>query len=164
MTQPAVPIGTDLGAALGRLPSGLFILTTTLGGRDTGMLVSWVQQAGFDPPCVTVAVRRDRYIAEWIRQSGRFTLNQLAQGQRALIRHFARGFEPDADAFAGIAVRRSEAGGLVLADALAFLDVEVIGSIDSGDHRVFVGRVMGGAVIHPEGEPSVHLRRTGFHY
>jgi flavin reductase (DIM6/NTAB) family NADH-FMN oxidoreductase RutF len=164
MTQPAVPIGTDLGAALGRLPSGLFILTTARAGRDTGLLVSWVQQAGFEPPCVTVALRNDRFIADWVAQSGRFTLNQLAHGQKALIRHFARGFDPEQDAFGGIATRRSEVGGLVLAGALAFLDAEVIDGASSGDHRIVVGRVVGGAVMHPEGEPSVHLRRTGFHY
>ena len=31
-------------AALGRIPSGLFVLTLRHGGRETGMLASWVQQ------------------------------------------------------------------------------------------------------------------------
>jgi hypothetical protein len=60
----------DVSAALGRVPSGIFILTTGYEGRATGMLASWVQQAGFEPPMVTVAVRRDRFVAEWIAATG----------------------------------------------------------------------------------------------
>ena len=162
--SPGENIEMTVGKAIGRIPSGVFILTARHNGRDEVMTASWVQQAGFDPPCVTVALRHGRFVTEWVAQTGRFTLNQLAQGQKSLIRHFARGFEPAEDAFAGIALRRTEAGGVALENALAFLDAEVLGGADSGDHRIFVGRVVGGSVLRPEGEPAVHLRRTGFHY
>ena len=76
------------------------------GGRSTGMLASWVQQAGFDPPMLTVAVRRDRYVADWIAASGRFTLNQVAAGDKPLLKHFGRGFGPDEAAFDGVAAPR----------------------------------------------------------
>lgn len=164
MTQPALPIGTDLGAALGRLPSGLFILTVRSGARDTGLLVSWVQQAGFDPPALTVALRRDRFVADWVERAGRFTLNQLAHGQKALIRHFARGFAEDEPAFEGLATVPAEGGGPGLADALAILEADVAGSVDSGDHRIFLGRITAGRVLHPDAEPTVHIRRNGLHY
>ena len=41
-----------LAAALGRVPSGLVVLTARHGARETGMLASWVQQCSFDPPQV----------------------------------------------------------------------------------------------------------------
>ena len=71
-----------LAAALGRIPSGLFVLTARHGKHETGMLASWVQQAGFKPPMLTTAVQRDRFICDWIRASGRFTLNQIATGSK----------------------------------------------------------------------------------
>src|SRR5947209_14083537 len=95
---------TPLAQALGRVPSGLYILTVRSGERATGLLASWVQQAGFDPPMVTVAVATRRYVAEWIGETGAFTLNQLAAGSKPLIRHFGRGFDPDAPAFEGLAL------------------------------------------------------------
>ena len=53
------PTTQAIGAVLGRVPSGVFILTASDGqGKETGMLASWVQQAGFDPPCDTVAVNQ----------------------------------------------------------------------------------------------------------
>ncbi|MBI3469346.1 MAG: flavin reductase family protein, partial [Planctomycetes bacterium] len=35
-----------IGPILGRLPSGVFILTARDGTDETGMLASWVMQAG----------------------------------------------------------------------------------------------------------------------
>ena len=154
----------DPGAALGRIPSGIFILTTTYQGRSTGMLASWVQQAGFAPPMVTVAVRRDRYVADWIAGSGRFTLNQVAAGNKALLKHFGRGFGPDDEAFAGIALRDDSRDGPVLAGAMAYLRAEVAGCIDGGDHRVFLATVVNGERLDPGAEPMIHLRKSGLHY
>jgi flavin reductase (DIM6/NTAB) family NADH-FMN oxidoreductase RutF len=158
------PTNSALGQALGRIPSGLYILTVEHGDRSTGMLASWVQQAGFEPPILTVGIRRDRYVADWVAESGRFTLSQLAVGSKALIRHFGRGFEPDAPAFEGVALRHDARGGPVLAGAMAFLDAEVAGELAAGDHRIFVARVRDGAVLKPDAEPLLHVRANGFHY
>jgi flavin reductase (DIM6/NTAB) family NADH-FMN oxidoreductase RutF len=154
----------DLGAALGRIPSGLYILTAGLEGRSTGMLASWVQQAGFEPLMITVAVRSDRYVADWIAASGKFTLNQIAAGNKTLLKHFGRGFGPHDDAFAGIALRDADPSGPILADAMAYLTVEVVGSIDGGDHRVFLARAVKGERLDPEAEPMIHVRKSGLHY
>ena len=154
----------DLGAALGRIPSGLYILTTGHGGRSTGMLASWVQQAGFEPLMVTVAVRRDRYAADWIAESGRFTLNQVAAGNKTLLKHFGRGFGPDDDAFAGVALREADPSGPILADAMAYLAAEVVGSIDGGDHRIFLAKAVKGERLDHEAEPMIHIRKSGLHY
>jgi flavin reductase (DIM6/NTAB) family NADH-FMN oxidoreductase RutF len=155
---------TGLGMALGRIPSGLYILTVRHGDRATGMLASWVQQAGFDPPALTVAIRRDRYVGDWVAASGRFTLSQLAVGSKALIRHFGRGFEADAPAFEGVELRHEAQGGPILAAALAYLDAEVSGELATGDHRIFAARIRGGAVLQPDAEPLLHVRANGFHY
>ena len=164
MTDHARPKDTGLSWALGRIPSGLYILTVRYEGRSTGMLASWVQQAGFDPPMVTVAVGRDRFVGDWISSSGRFVLNQLATGSKVLIRHFGRGFAPDAPAFEGIELRDEAQGGPVLASALGFLDAEVVGELREGDHRIFLGRIVGGGAIDAEAEPFVHVRANGMHY
>ncbi|HWE40842.1 MAG TPA: flavin reductase family protein [Isosphaeraceae bacterium] len=164
MEPTTTPPISPLGQALGRLPSGLFIFTSRHHDRAGGLLASWVQQAGFDPPMLTVALRHDRPLTAWVAESGAFALSQLADGQKHLIRHFARGFRPDDDPFAGLAVRDDARGGPVLAEALAFLDLEVAGALDGGDHRIVLARVVGGAVFAPDAEPMVHVRRNGFHY
>jgi flavin reductase (DIM6/NTAB) family NADH-FMN oxidoreductase RutF len=158
------PADTGLAPALGRIPSGLYILTVDFGGKTTGMLASWVQQAGFEPPMVTVAIRRDRHVADWVAAAGRFALSQLAVGSKALIRHFGRGFPPEADAFAGLELRHDARGGPVLAGAMAYLDAEVAGELAGGDHRIFLARIIAGALLQTEAEPLCHVRANGFHY
>jgi flavin reductase (DIM6/NTAB) family NADH-FMN oxidoreductase RutF len=153
-----------LSQALGRIPSGLYILTVRYAERSTGMLASWVQQAGFDPPMLTTAVQKDRYIADWIEASGRFTLNQLPTGSKALIRHFGRGFAHDAAAFDGIPIRERPLDGPILAGAMAYLDAEVAGSVEGGDHRLFLARIVSGGLLDADAEPLLHVRANGFHY
>lgn len=164
MTEHSRPPVTPLGQALGRIPSGLYILTVSRDGHSTGMLASWVQQAGFEPPMLTVAVAKRRYVGDWLTGSGRFTLNQLPSGSKALIRHFGRGFEPEAPAFEGLTLLDLPSFAPVLAGSCAYLDAEVNAEIPSGDHRIFLATVVSGNVLENEAEPLVHVRHNGYHY
>jgi hypothetical protein len=56
---PAAP-GDGPAIALGRIPSGLFVISWQEAGADRTMLASWVMQAGFAPPVVSVAVAPSR--------------------------------------------------------------------------------------------------------
>ena len=165
MSDPiASPSHADLGAALGRVPSGLFILTVRDGDRSTGMLASWVQQAGFEPPTLTVAIHKERFVADWIRSSGKFVLNQVAIGNKTFLRHFGKGFGPDDSAFQGLKILRDHPAGPILAEALSYLIVEPAGEVAGIDHVVVLGQIVEGGLIDPEGQPLVHVRQNGLHY
>ena len=70
MSTPADKNGS-LAQALGRIPSGLFVLTVRNGAKETGMLASWVQQCSFDPPRLTIAIRQGRDVLEWLEDGAR---------------------------------------------------------------------------------------------
>ena len=53
----------QLAGALGRIPSGIFVLTVGRDNVETGMLASWVQQCSFQPPLLSVAIQPGRDIA-----------------------------------------------------------------------------------------------------
>lgn len=153
----------QLAAALGRIPSGIFILTV---GRDkaaTGMLTSWVMQCSFQPPRVSVAVRRDRPVVEQLTPGSAFTLNILETSQTDMIAHFGKGFAPNEDAFAGLDVKRGPDHGPVLSEALGYLECRVVDRFPAGDHDLYVGEVVAGTLLD-EGQPMVHVRKNGFHY
>jgi flavin reductase (DIM6/NTAB) family NADH-FMN oxidoreductase RutF len=165
MTTPTpfeTPVG-EMHETLGRLPSGLFVLTVRQGLLETGMLASWVMQAGFDPPALTVAIRQERYVRTWITEGCPFVLNMLAPGQRALVRRFSRGFPPGGHSFSDIQVDRTESGIAILRESIGYLECQPDGHIDSGDHRVFLARVIGGKLFGSEA-PVVHIRKSGLHY
>jgi flavin reductase (DIM6/NTAB) family NADH-FMN oxidoreductase RutF len=157
-----VPHRDVLASALGKIPSGLFILTAGSGEYETGMLVSWVQQCSFDPPQITVALQRDRIVHDLLTNGAAFALNVLAAGQIDLLKHFGKGFERGQPAFSGLVVKHSE-GVPILPAALAHLTCEVAGRCKAGDHDVIIGRVTGGG-LHGEGQPFVHVRKSGLRY
>ena len=152
-----------LASALGRIPSGLFVLTVTRDKLETGMLASWVQQCSFDPPQLTVAIRRDREIVPLLGEGAAFTLNILEASQTDMIVHFGRGFALTQDAFNGLDVKREPPRGPVLAEALGYLECRVIGRVAAGDHDLLIGRVRAGDLLD-DGQPMVHIRKNGLHY
>ena len=150
-------------SVLGRVPSGIFILTAGAGDRATGMLASWVMQAGFEPPMVSVAVKKERYLADWISEGQPFVLNLVGEDQAIFLKHFGKGFEPNEPAFEGVATRSCPTGVPALADALGYLECEPDSHIDSGDHRIFLARIVRGDSTG-EGKPMVHIRKSGSRY
>jgi flavin reductase (DIM6/NTAB) family NADH-FMN oxidoreductase RutF len=150
-------------AALGRIPSGLFVLTIRHGEAETGMLASWVQQCSFEPPQLSIALKRERDVWAWLDEGAVFTVNILDDSQTDMIGHFGRGFALPEPAFAGLAVERSEEGAPVLSEALAYLECRVAGRLNAGDHDLLIGRVVGGAMLS-EGQPMIHVRKNGSHY
>jgi flavin reductase (DIM6/NTAB) family NADH-FMN oxidoreductase RutF len=148
---------------LGRVTSGIYILTAGVGDRATGMLTSWVMQAGIDPPMVTVAVRKGRYVADWLNEGSPFVLNIVGENHKHLLKHFGKGFEPGEPAFTGLEVRDTSAGVPALVDSIGHLLCEPAGSVDSGDHRIFLARVISGDHT-TDAAPMVHIRKTGAHY
>ena len=85
--------------ALGRVSSGLYIVTTGVGPQATGFLGSWVMQAGFAPPAVTVAIQTDRAVLQIVRECGYFCVSVLAPSCGHFLKHFARSFKPEDEPF-----------------------------------------------------------------
>ena len=152
-----------LAAALGRIPSGLFVLTASHGTEETGMLASWVQQCSFAPPLLSVALRREREVAGWLTKGTPFTVNILDDTQTDMVAHFGRGFHADEQPFAEVEVIRPDGAPPVLADALAYLVCRVESRCTAGDHDLVLGQVVAGKVL-AEGRPMVHIRKSGLHY
>ena len=156
-----------IAPVLGRVPSGVFILVAGDGnGRQTGMLTSWVQQASFEPPQVTIAVNKSRYLIDWLKDGSPITLNQVPKGDNVLFRHFGKGFDPDANAFEGIDLIPANNGLTALSSAMATLEGAVCGQMDAGDHRILLVTITD-ARSHKDPsqfEPFVHVRKNGFSY
>jgi flavin reductase (DIM6/NTAB) family NADH-FMN oxidoreductase RutF len=149
---------------LGRIPSGIFVLTAKHGQQQTGMLASWVMQSGFDPPTITVAVKKGRYVADWLKAGTPFALNVVAEEGKSLLAHFGRGFEPDENAFEDLVMERAAEDVPVLADeTIGYLLCRPGECLDSGDHHIFLAEVIDGQMTR-DAVPMLHVRKSGAHY
>lgn len=167
MTMISQETKDAIAPVLGRVPSGVFILVAgSSDGQQTGMLASWVQQASFEPPQVTVAVNKSRYLNDWLQNGTAVTLNQVAKGDGVLFKHFGKGFEPDTDAFDGVDTVAGDNGLPLLTAALSSLEGTVTSRLEAGDHIIYLVDITS-ATSHPDGEesePFVHIRKNGFNY
>lgn len=157
-----------VGQAMGRLPSGLFVLTAASGEKRMGIIVSFVQQACMNPPMVTVAIRKGRPIMPLISESRQFGLCQLAQDDRVMPRKFAK-FNNAAiteDPFLGFELLQGVLPQLpILANTLSYLECVLVSHMDiEGDHDLFVGAVRSGALRQAENQPHIRLRDSGQDY
>lgn len=154
---------SDIASPLGRVPSGVFILTAEWQGKRTGMLSSWVMQASFSPPMVTVAVHRERYLIPWLVPGTPVAINILADDEKDMISHFGRGFADPEQAFVGVDLLEDQSGAPVLADALGYLAGAVVSALDTGDHRLHAVEIHDGRMLR-EGTPMIHVRKNGLKY
>lgn len=166
------PSSEAIGAALGRIPSGLFVVTWRVRGDDAtldrAMLASWVMQGGFVPPLITIAVGASRDLLAAIDQCTPFVVNVLGESQRSLVGRFGKPAAPGEDPFGGMTISRSPSGTAVIDDAIAWLDCHAVTQAGGsggqmGDHVIILARVHA-AGTKTEQAPLVHLRRNGLRY
>ena len=159
-------LDNDLDRALGRLSGGLYIVTARQEERSSAMVASWVNQASFDPPGISIAVAKDRAIEALMQVGDRFVLNILREdNHQQLLRHFLKRFPPGADRFAGVATLDGAAlGGPVLSEALAYLGCRVVQRMEGPDHWIIYAEVEEGTVADTEASTAVHHRKVGNHY
>ena len=131
----------QVGKALGRIASGLFVVTAKCEDKEDAVLASWVNQCSFDPPAVTIALGVMRAARLLVEGSGAFIVNVLPKDDMTLLKHFSR---PPEDIFKGVKTRKGLEGIRILSDAVSYLECEVVQAIQSGDHVLYVGEIVGG--------------------
>lgn len=161
MTNQATP--SDLALALGRIPTGLYVVSTLAGGKPLGFVGSFLMQVGLQPPSVCIAIANGREHLAAIRSHGKFSVSILDAASQKLMSAFFRKAEPGKSPFDELAVIRTPGGLPALGEALAWLECHSTGEHATGDHVVVFASVAHGARLR-EGDPSVHLRKNGLSY
>jgi flavin reductase (DIM6/NTAB) family NADH-FMN oxidoreductase RutF len=162
MTSMSSSSSQALAQALGRIPTGLYIVTTLQGEEPIGFVGSFLMQVAFDPPGLCLAIAKERPHLDAIRGSGVFGVSILGEGSSSLMGPLLRKTK-QGDPFDELRSSTAEGGVKRLDDALAFLSCRFRGEHDAGDHVVVFGEVESGELLR-EGEPAIHLRRNGLSY
>lgn len=161
-SSPVTPLA-PLALALGRIPTGLYVVTTTREGRPLGFVGSFLMQVGFAPPSVCLAIAKTREHLAAIRARGAFAVSILDARSQGLMAPFFKKPEPGKSAFDQVEHRASPAGLPILAGALAWLECRASGEHEGGDHVIVFGTVEHGELLR-SGDPSIHLRKDGLSY
>jgi flavorubredoxin/flavin reductase (DIM6/NTAB) family NADH-FMN oxidoreductase RutF len=151
--------------AVGRIVGSLTIVTTQQGDLSGAMLASWVSQATFSPPGLTIAVAKERAIESLMHKDGKFVLNILEQGKHIpMMKQFLKPFAPGENRFVGINTEMASNGCPILTDSLAYLECNVQNRMECGDHWLIYATIDSGKVFNPTGVTAIHHRKSGTHY
>ena len=158
-------LDAELEKALGRISSGLYIITAKKGEVSSAMVASWVNQASFQPLGLTIAVARDRAIESLMQVGDRFVLNVLEEGNyQGLMKHFLKRFPPGADRFADVKTQPAQNGSPILQEALAYMECQVASRLELSDHWMVYCTVDAGRVSKPNALTAVHHRKVATYY
>lgn len=155
----------DIAKALGRLSSGLYIVTAAHNNARGAMVASWVSQASFEPLGLTIAVAKDRAIESMMQVGDKFVLNILGSGTfEPLMKHFLKRFGAGADRFEGVEWFPAGNGSPALRDAIAYAECTVVSRMETADHWITYAQVTSGEVSNSDALTAVHHRKVGNYY
>lgn len=147
---------------LRKIPHGLYVCGVKDGEEVNGFTASWVMQASFTPPLVVNCVKQDSKSHAMIKASGVFALSILEAGQKELAQKFFKPQRRVGNKFEDVEFYLGETGCPIISDTLGYVECQVVGAVEQGDHTVFVGEVIA-AGVHREGDPLL-LESTGWQY
>ena len=137
-------------SALHKLGYGMYIVCSRKGDRLNGQTANTVFQITSEPPTVAVSINKNNLTHEFIKDSRVFTASVLYQATPlSFIGRFGFKSGRDIDKLEGInykiGVTRAP---VVLDNAVAYLEAEVIQDVDVGTHTIFIGRVVAAEIIN----------------
>ncbi|MGL5817242.1 MAG: flavin reductase family protein [Phycicoccus sp.] len=145
--------------AMGRLPSGVCVLTTVAGGHDHAMTADTVTSVSLDPLLVLCCVEIENRFHDAVVEAGVWGVSVLAADQRPLSEWFATRGRPLHGQLDRAGHRRGPATGAALLDgALMHLECRTRDVHPAGDHVVLIAEVLAVELPDTAGPALVHFR------
>jgi flavin reductase (DIM6/NTAB) family NADH-FMN oxidoreductase RutF len=135
------PTAEQLRRAAAQYATGVAIVTTCVGGVDHAMTANSFTTVSLEPLLALVCVERDSRFHDAVLPANAWAVSFLAEGGEATARWFATRGRPLAGQFDAVPTRRGANGCLLLADALAGLELRTTQVVPAGDHDILLGAV-----------------------
>ena len=138
--------------ALHELGYGMYVIGSKKGDKLNGQIANTVFQITSEPPTIAVSINKNNLTHEFIEESKVFTASVLSQATPLpFIGHFGFKSGRDIDKLEGIDYKIGKTQAPVVIDnAVAYLEAEVIQEVDVGTHTIFIGRLVDADAISEE--------------
>ncbi len=150
--------------SLNQIHYGLYVIGSKAGEELNGMTANWVTQTSFDPPLVVISVENDAHTRKLIDAGQVFSVNVIEDSVegRAIIERMVKPQRRVHTKLGEDDFTVGLTGAPLLTAALSWFECEVVQTIETGDHQLYLGRVVG-AGLNKEGTPLA-LQALGWHY
>jgi flavin reductase (DIM6/NTAB) family NADH-FMN oxidoreductase RutF len=144
--------------AVGRLATGVTIVTSRLGVVDHAMTANALASVSLEPLLVLVCVEREARFHDAIVESGLWGVSILPSTARATADWLATRGRPLHGQLERIATHRGVTGVALLDESLSTLECETTDAYPGGDHTIVVGRVRAVEISDRAGDALVYYR------
>lgn len=139
-----------------KISYGLFVVTAQQGGKDNGCIINTVQQVTQEPLKITIAVNKNNYTHDMIKETGVFNISVLTENVPfEVFENFGFKSGRDCNKLEGVDYIAKTENGLVYLTKYSnsVISGKVISMTDCGTHTLFVAEVTEAKVLSDE--PSV---------
>jgi flavin reductase (DIM6/NTAB) family NADH-FMN oxidoreductase RutF len=135
--------------ALHKLGYGMYIIASHKGDKLNGQVANTVFQITSEPPTVAVSINKNNLTHDFIKASRVFSASVLCQATPLVfIGNFGFKSGKDVDKLKGVNYKVGQTGSPVILDnATAYLEAEVIQDVDVGTHTIFIGRIVAAEIL-----------------
>ena len=151
----------DRKEVLGMMTYGVYVLTTKVKDKYSAATVTWVSQASFDPPMISVCLKRNSGAYSLVKEKKEFILHMLSEEQKDVASNFFTSTELEDDKLNGETFKLID-GLPVLNVAPSYVHCSVLEILEIGDHPLFLCEVE--SVNLKNSVKPLELRRTGWKY
>ncbi len=129
------------------LSYGVYVISTWDGERPTGCTANSVMQITSEPATIAISINHENHTNQCIAQSGKFAITILGENcEPSIIGTF--GFQSGKTVNKFDKVKSEIISGMpILAAGCAYITCEVINSMETNTHTVFLGKVIDADVI-----------------
>lgn len=136
--QACAPQPDELRRVFGAFPTGVTALAALVDGTPVGLAASSFTSVSLDPPLVSVCVARTSTTWPLLRDRERIGVSVLGAHQEAACRRLAA---RDGDRFAGLDLRATPEGAVLIEGASAWFDCAIERHVPAGDHEIVLLRI-----------------------
>ena len=140
---------------------GVYILSSVDKGEYCASTITWASQASFEPPMISVCIKRNSASYEIVKKRGEFILHLLGDNQKELASTFFKPTIFENEKLNGQEFSL-ESNLPLLKDIPAYIQCKVVEILENGDHPLFLAEVVD-AKINNDSNP-LELRKTGWTY
>ena len=140
---------------------GVYIVSSVNEGEYCVSTITWVSQASFEPPMISVCIKRNSASYEIVKKRGEFILHLLGDNQKELASTFFKPTIFENEKLNGQEFSL-ENNLPLLKDIPAYIQCKVVEILENGDHPLFLAEVVD-AKINNDSNP-LELRKIGWTY
>lgn len=147
----------------GQIPSGLYLLTyfDNLQTYDIkGVLVSWVQQASFDPVIITTALEKGRPALSKLSAGSYATLHALSEKDKQLFKDAVKDMP---ETLKKLTAKKHIRYDVPVFEEMNSMVLHVLEYFETGTHMLMSAKVLTEVEVN-RAKPWIHLRGSALHY